>query len=457
MKLTREQMREIGYKVVDRLVEHFDTLPEQRAGQRRTPAELYSTLQTPFEEQGMAFDAAMAVLERDVFPNRLNNTHPRFFAFVPSPSNFVSTMADTLASGLNIFNGSWMSGSGPAALEMTVIDWLAAQCGFPQETEGLCVSGGSNANLTALTTARHAKLNNRIAGAVAYFSDQTHSSLIRAFHVLGFAPEQLRSIPSDGDFRISLTELNHAIEADLAAGLRPFCLIANAGTTSTGAVDPLPEMAAIAAKHNMWLHADGAYGGAATLCERGRQALQGLNLCDSLSIDPHKWMFQPFEIGCVLVKDPRWLKQTFTIHAEYLQDVHRHAEEINFCDRGIQLTRGFNALKLWLSLRVFGVAEFRKGIQRGFELADLAEAELRRSGQWEICTHSQMAIVSFRHVREIDHQQVVERMLQEGFAMLTSTVLKGHGALRLCTINPNTTDDDIVQTIQHLTRIASEL
>ncbi len=457
MKLTREQMREIGYSVVDRLVEHFETLPEQRAAQKRTPAELYSTLQTPFDEQGMAFEAAMAALERDVFPNRMNNTHPRFFAFVPSPSNFVSTMADTLASGLNIFNGSWMSGSGPAALEMTVIDWLAAQCGFPQETEGLCVSGGSNANLTALTTARFAKLNHRIAGAVAYFSDQTHSSLIRAFHVLGFEEAQLRTIASDAEYRISLPDLLQTIEADRAAGLRPFCLIANAGTTSTGAVDPLTEMAAIAKQHDMWLHADGAYGAAATLCERGRAALRGLELCDSLSIDPHKWMFQPFEIGCVLVKDPRWLKQTFTIHAEYLQDVHRYEEEINFCDRGIQLTRGFNALKLWLSLRVFGVAEFRRGVARGFELADLAEAELRKSGQWEICTRSQMAIVSFKHVRAIDHQRVVEKVLEEGFAMLTSTVLKGHGALRMCTINPNTTDDDIVQTVEHLTRIASEL
>lgn len=457
MKLTREQMREIGYKTVDKLIDHFDTLAEQSAGRKRSPAELYSTLQTPFAEQGMEFEAAMQILDRDVFPNRLNLAHPRFFAFVPGPSNFVSAMADALAAGLNVFNGSWISGSGPAALEMTVVDWLAGQCGFPASTEGLCVSGGSMANLTALGTARFAKLQNRIHGAVAYYSDQTHSSLIRAFHVLGFSADQLRCVPCDAGYRVSLTELTRMIDADVGAGLRPFCIVANAGTTSTGAVDPFAELSAIAQEHDMWLHADGAYGAAAMLCERGRAALHGLELCDSLSVDPHKWLFQPYELGCVLVKDGKLLKQAFQIHAEYLQDVHRYEEEINFCDRGIQLTRRFNALKLWLSLRVFGVAEFRRAVGRGFELADLAEAELRKSGDWKIVTGSQMAVVSFQHVRAVEHQAVVERMLKEGFAMLSSTVLNGHSALRLCTINPNTTDEDIVQTVEHLCHAASDL
>jgi aromatic-L-amino-acid decarboxylase len=457
MKLTREQMREIGYRTVDRLIDHFDTMPQQSTGIKRTPAELYSTLKTPFAEQGMEFADAMEILERDVFANRLNLAHPRFFAFVPGPSNFVSAMADALASGLNVFAGSWLGGSGPAALEMTVIDWLAEQCGFPASTEGLCVSGGSMANLTALAVARFAKLQNRLPGAVAYYSGQTHSSLIRAFQILGFGADQLRPVACDAEFRISLPELARAIEADAAAGLRPFCIVANAGTTSTGSVDPFEELAAIARQYDMWLHADGAYGAAAMLCERGRSALNGMELCDSLSVDPHKWLFQPFELGCVLVKEGKLLKQTFEIDPEYLQDVHRYEKEINFCDRGIQLTREFRALKLWLSLRVFGVAEFRKGVARGFELADLAEAELRKPGDWEIMTPSRMAIVSFRHVRPVDHQKVVERMMQEGFAMLSSTVLNGHGALRMCTINPNTTDDDIVQTVQHLCRAARDL
>lgn len=457
MKLTREQMREIGYRTVDRLIDHFDTLPSQSTGRKPPPAELYPTLKMPFAENGMPFDEAMQILERDVFANRMNLSHPRFFAFVPSPSNFVSAMADALASGLNVFSGSWISGAGPAALEMTVVDWLAGQCGFPDSTEGLCVSGGSMANLTALAVARYAKLRNRIPGAVAYYSDQTHSSLIRAFHVLGFGEDQLRSVPCDSEFRISLSELTKSIEADRAAGLRPFCIVANAGTTSTGAVDPFVELAAISRKYDLWLHADGAYGAAAMLCGRGQRALHGLELCDSLSVDPHKWLFQPFELGCVLVKNGRLLKRTFQINPDYLRDVHRHEEEINFCDRGVQLTRGFRALKLWLSLRVFGVAEFRKAVERGFELADLAETELRKSGDWEIVTPSQMAMVSFRHVRPIDHAQVVEFMLKEGFAFLSSTVLNGRGALRLCTINPNTTDDDIVQTVRHLCRAVSDL
>ena len=398
----------------------------------------------------------VARLESEVFPNNLHVDHPRFFAFVPGPGNYISTMADALASGFNVFNGTWLGGSAAAAMELAVIGWFRGFCGFPETAGGLFVSGGSAANLTALHSARAAKLGDRTADATIYFSDQTHYSVERALRVLGFAREQFRKIPSDDSFRLPMQSLREAIRADREAGLRPFCVVANAGTTNTGAVDPLPDLADLCAEEGLWLHADGAYGAAAIICERGRQKLAGLDCVDSLSLDPHKWLFQPFECGCVLVRDAAQMKSAFQLMPEYMRDVHRNTAETNPADYGIQLSRGFRALKVWLSINTFGLAAFRDAITRGFELAEFAESELRRRRNCEILSPAEMAIVAFRFGNDDALQtRLVDLMLRDGFAFLTSTTLKGVTALRLCTINPRTTEQDIVQTIDRLETFAA--
>src|SRR6185437_5329834 len=277
------------------------------------PAELMARLSGPPSETPTDLETLLGRLENDVFPNNLHVDHPRFFAFVPGPGNYVSTMADALASGFNVFNGTWLGGSAAAAIELAVIGWFRGFCGFPETAGGLFVSGGSAANLTALHSARITKLGDRIAGANIYFSDQTHYSVERALRVIGFAREQFRKIPSDDSFRLPMESLREAIRADRAAGLRPFCVVANAGTTNTGAVDPLPDLADLCAEEGLWLHADGAYGAAAVICERGRQKLAGLDRVDSLSLDPHKWLFQPFECGCVLLRDAAQMKSAFQL------------------------------------------------------------------------------------------------------------------------------------------------
>jgi aromatic-L-amino-acid/L-tryptophan decarboxylase len=363
-------------------------------------------------------------------------------------------MADTLASGFNVFSGSWLGGSGSVALELAVIDWLRQWCGLPETAGGLFVSGGSMANLTAIVAARHAKLNDRIEGAVVYYSDQTHSSVDRAWRVAGFQPEQIRRIPSDPRHRLPLDELSRRIAQDRAAGLRPFAVVANAGTTNTGAIDPLPEIAEISKTENLWMHVDGAYGAAAALCDRGRALLQGLERADSLSLDPHKWLFQSMECGCVLLRDASILKAAYRIMPEYLADVHRNVSEVNPCDYGIQLTRGFRALKLWMSVQYFGLDAFRAAMERGFALAEFAESKLRSMPRWEIVTPAQMGIVTFHHP-SADYEQLHDAMLAEGFALATSTVLKGRAVLRLCTINPRTTEDDIARTLDHIDRLVA--
>lgn len=457
IELSAEQMRAFGYRVVDLLADHFANGGSGAVGAKAQPNEIWDRFAAPPSEHGNDPRELLVRLERDVFPNNLHVDHPRFFAFVPSPNNFISVMADALAAGFNVFNGTWLGGSAAAAIELVVTKWFCDFCGLPASSGGLFVSGGSVANMTALVAARHALLQDRVEGAVVYFSDQTHSSVERALRVIGFAPDQMRRLGCDAEFQLPLDALRAAIAADRAAGLRPFCVIANAGTTNTGAVDPMPEIADLCAREQMWMHVDGAYGAAAVLSDRGRATLAGLNRADSLSLDPHKWLFQSFECGCVLLRDVELLKAAFRITPDYLRDVHRHVAEVNFCDYGIQLTRSFRALKVWLSLETFGLVAFREAITRGFVLAEIAERELRARG-WEILSPARMAIVCFRFgTADTVQTALVERMLADGYAFLTSTTLRGVTALRMCTINPRTTDADIVETIKRLDRFAREL
>ena len=465
LDLSREEMRALGYRVVDVLVEHFEKLPDKPVTRKANRATLEARLREPLPEHGAHVSDVLDQLQRDIFNHIMHVDHPRFFAFVPGPSNFVGAMADALASGFNVFAGTWLEASGPTQIELVTIDWLRQACGLPNSAGGLFVSGGSMANITALAVARHIRLGNRIEGAVVYCSDQTHSSIERGLRVLGFRSDQLRTIPSDDHFRLDMSALGQAVEMDRSAGRVPFCVVANAGTTNTGAIDPLSTLVRTCRRENMWLHVDGAYGAAAVLCERGQALMEGLADVDSLSLDPHKWLFQPYEIGCVLVRNERWLTEAFHILPEYLQDTAEKRDEVNLCDRGIQLTRGFRALKLWMSLKVFGRSGFQKAIHRGFELAELAEAAMRELPRWEVVTPAQMGIVTFRYVPEgmtmekLDqlNRQLVEEMIADGFAMISSTVLRGETVLRMCTINPRTTEADIRETIERLNSAGERL
>ena len=465
LELSGEEMRRFGYAVVDMLVEHFENQADGSPNGQPAASALDALASEPLPEQRTPPDELLALLRERVFGGSRRLDHPRFFAFVPSPGNFVSTMADALASGFNAFAGTSHSGAGPTAIELATIDWMRRLCGFPDSTRGLFVSGGSSANLTALAVARHTRLGYRISDAVAYFSDQTHSSVERAFRVLGFAPAQMRRIACDQNFRLPLAELAREVASDRSFGRMPFCVVANAGTTSTGAVDPLGELSAFCRAEKLWLHADGAYGAAAVLCDAGRLALDGLAEVDSLSLDPHKWLFQPFEIGCVLVRDGEKLKDTFLITAEYLRDVHRSPRQVNLCDYGIQLSRGFRALKLWLSLKVFGVDGFREAIARGIALAETAERRLRHNPVWEVVSPAQLAVIAFRYAgpalsadqQEALNRRLIDEMLTDSFAALSSTVLHGRTTLRLCTINPRTTDKDVIDTIARLESLAARI
>ena len=447
-------MRRLGYLVVDRIVDHLeglDALPPVRHGDARA---LRSALGGPPPEEPGDPELALRALFDEVLPFGQHGDHPRFFARIGSPSNYVGVLADAVASGFNVFTGSWTGGAGAATVELVVLDWLRELCGLPAGAEGAMVSGGSVGTITALAAARTARLRGRPdPAAVVYLCGEAHASNARALDVLGFAPEQVRRLPADGAFRLPPAAVREAVRADLAAGRRPFCVVATAGTTSTGAVDPLAELADICAEHGLWLHVDGAYGAAAMLCPAGRALLAGLERADSLVLDPHKWLFQPYELGCVLVREPGLLERTFALDGAYLRDVT--GGEVNFRDRSLQLTRGGRALKLWLSVRVFGLAAFRDAVARGIALAEHAEALLAARPGWRVVTPAQLGIVCFRRGDDDGEQtRIAEAMAGDGYALPSSTVLAGRVALRLCTINPRTTFAEVERTIERMESVS---
>ncbi|MBA4494513.1 pyridoxal phosphate-dependent decarboxylase family protein [Paenactinomyces guangxiensis] len=465
LHLTPEEMREMGYQVVDRIVNHICQLPDKPVTRNSSPSQLEKALGEPLPEQGLDFEQIIQLLDEAVFSQIMHLDHPRFFAFVPGPSNYIGALATFLASGFNVFAGTWLEASGPAQIERVTVDWIVQLFGLPKTAGGLFVSGGSMANLTALAVARQVKLGGPSENSTVYYSDQTHSSVERALKILGFRREQIRSIPSDEAFRLPLPELEAQIQKDRSEGKQPFCVIANAGTTNTGAVDPLETLAEFCNQEGLWLHADGAYGAPAILSDQGRKQLKGIESVDSLTIDPHKWLFQPYDTGCILVRNSQHLKETFHILPEYLLDVEGKEQEVNFCDYGIELTRSFRALRLWMSFKMFGIESFRRAVSHGIEMAETAEETLRRSPYWDVVSPAQLGVVTFRFVPDsmdevtIDklQQQIVNRMIQEGFAMISTTVLRGRTVLRLCTINPRTTKEDIRNTIQKMEDIGKTI
>jgi glutamate/tyrosine decarboxylase-like PLP-dependent enzyme len=465
LALPADEMRRLGYQVVDMLVEHFATMRDKPVTRTLDAAQIAALLDGDLPEKPTPFAELLGELDQRVFRHMGLTTHPRFFAFVPSPSNYISALGDALAAGYNAFLGNRLEAAGPSRIEEVTVDWLRRLCGLPDTAGGLFVSGGSVANLTGLAVARQVKLPIASAPArrlaVAFCSDQTHSCIERAMRLMGFARDQLVRIASDAGGRLPPEGLRRRVSDARDQGRVPFCVIANAGTTNTGAVDPLPELAELCRAENLWLHVDGAYGAAAMLCDEARPLLRGLELADSLAIDPHKWLFQPYEIGCVLVRDGRRLHETFRTTAEYLSVVER-ASEVNYQDCGIQLTRSFRALKLWLSLRYFGVGAFRQAVQRGIRLAELAEQVIRQTDGLEVVSPAQLAIVAFRRAApglapsaaDALNETIVTRLLAEGFATVTSTSLGGRRVLRLCTINPRTTEEDIRETIRRISKAA---
>ena len=450
LELPPEEMRRLGYRAVDRVVAHLEGIRDLPPIRTVEPTALAGLAGGCPEEPGDPV-AELEGVFADVLAFGAQQPHPRMFARVPGPSNYVSAVAQFVAAGVNAFSASWLSGSGATAIELAVLDWMRDWLGLPAETEGTLTTGGSMGHLTALAAAASRRGVDR-GRATGYLSDQTHSTVERAWRVLGFDPGHLRVLPSDRAQRLPTEAVSAAVAADRTAGLDPFVVVGTSGTTSTGAVDPLPELADLAAAEGLWFHVDGAYGAPAALCDAGRRVLGGIERADSIALDPHKWLFQPFELGAVLLRQPGVLEEAFTLEGAYLRDTHDDGVQMR--NRGVELSRSARALRVWLSLRVFGLAAFRDAVAHGIALAEHAERVLRARPGWEVLSPAQLAIVCFAPT-EGDVDELLARAIADGYAAPSSTLVGGRVALRLCTINPRTTFADIEGTIDRLEALAA--
>lgn len=439
------QLRALGHWLVDRVADHAASIHSQPAIAEAPATQLLESLGGPVPEAPADPLDALRVLADHALAFMQHGDHPRYFARVPGPSSFTGILGDWLGTGFNAMPASWGGGSGPSAVELVALRWLGELLGLPPRAEGVLVSGGSVANLMGLRTALDAN-----GPGVCYLTGQTHASIRRDLRVLGVVDRDVRVVATDAGLRMDVAELERALDDDRASGARPSVVVATAGTTNTGAVDDLERLAACCRARGLWLHVDAAYGGPVALVDPSLAA--GLGSADSVVTDPHKWLFQPYDCGCLFVLRPGALTASFAMNPEYLVDSRGRHGEVDLRDRGIELTRRARGLKLWLTLRTHGAERLRGAVRRGLELAEHAERRLREDDRWEVVTPAQLGIVTFarRGVDEGAHGDAARAIAADGYAAVTSTVLGHRHALRLCTINPRTTPSDLDATIDWL-------
>lgn len=453
-----EEMRRIGHRVVDVLVDLLGGVDSRPVFTPIGPAEMARKIPRGNPRLATDLEELLRVVVDEVVPHSTIWGHPRNFSYVPGSSTWIGSLADLIASALNLEVSVWRESPGPVHLELEVIEWFRGWVGFPEGSSGLLVSGGSAANLTALAAGRQATVGAGHPEAMIYCSSEVHSSVTRAARVLGYGADQIRAVEVDRLGRMSAADLEITVVEDVLAGRVPSMVVASGGTTSTGAVDPLEAIEAIARRHQMWFHVDAAYGGFAVLSERGRHQLGRLDLADSLTLDPHKWLFQPYEVGALLVKDPTVLEAAFRMRPAYLQDTTNRQGEVNMADRGLQQTRAFRALKVWMSVKAYGLEAFRESIDHSLDLAKHVECRIEASGRFELLSPAQLSIVCFRRVAETDEEadrinrRLVEGLLASGEGFLSSTRVNGHHALRMCLVNPGTNVDDVDRVLDWLER-----
>lgn len=476
LEITPEEFRILGHSLVDRIAGFLQSLPDRPVSPAESPAMVREALGA---EAALPLDGTppAELLDRAatlLFDHSLFNGHPRFWGYVTSSAAPIGALGDLLAAAVNPNVGAWPLSPMATEIEARTIRWIAELLGFPIACGGLFVSGGNMANMVCFLAARQAKapIDIRAHGVGEarlrlYCSKETHTWIQKAADIAGLGTDTIRWIAVDDTQRIDLGALRQAVERDRAAGDRPFLVVGNAGTVSTGAIDPLPEMRALCDQFGLWFHVDGAYGGFAAILPEASPALRALSTADSLAVDPHKWLYAPLEAGCALVRDAAHLRDAFAYHPPYY---HFGVEAINYFDLGPQNSRGFRALKVWLALAQAGRSGYEQMLSDDIRMARRLFDCVSRQPALEALTHS-LSIATFRYVppgldpaappvaeylNTLNHE-LLTRLQNSGEAYLSNAVVAGKFALRACVVNFRTTFADVEALVPVVVRLGAQV
>jgi aromatic-L-amino-acid/L-tryptophan decarboxylase len=457
LEISPDEFRRLAEKVTQLTTDYLRELDSRPISPSTTGEEAERLFRTPLAEKGVGAEA-LAGLPNVIEHSRAQNG--RFFGYVLGSGEPVAAVADLLASVLNQNVTAWRSGPAAVTLERTVIGWLAQAIGYAG-FRGSLTGGGSSANLMALAMAREARMPANETGVhsepqgTVYASEEVHMSIPKTLALLGIGRKNLRLISTGEDFRLIPAELEQAIQRDKAEGKIPIAVVASAGTVKTGAIDPLPEIAAIARHHGLWMHVDGAYGALAAIAAPGK--FTGMDLADSLSLDPHKWLYQPLDCGCLLYRDVNAAHAAFAHTGDYAKALTDDpVEGFAFFEESLELSRRFRALRLWLSLRYHGLQAFRAAIQKDLDLAQRLATAVATRPELELLAPVELSALCFRYKgtgslseEELNrlNAAILKRVVQRGRVYLSNATLRGKFCLRACIVNHRTTADDVDSVI----------
>jgi glutamate/tyrosine decarboxylase-like PLP-dependent enzyme len=473
--LPPDELKRLGALTADAVASHRERLLARPVfGKVGADAALFDE---PLPEEGRPYEEVLAFVREHVLPFPMGNSHPRFFGFINATADPVGAMADYLAATMN--PNCWGGDHAAIHVEARALRWIAEMIGYPVEAEGILVSGGSMANFTALAAARRAMTPGNVredglAGPgrprlTAYASDQVHHCVDKAVDLLGIGTAQLRKIPTGDDFRIDVAALARAVAADREAGFSPAIVVGNAGTVNTGAIDPLDAIADFCRREGLWFHADGAYGALASMVPALKPRFAGIEKADSLATDPHKWLYAPYEVGATFVREPGRLAATFRKFPEYLASDPESPfpGPAWFAERGVELSRGFKALKVWMGIRTHGRRAYAEQIENDIRLARFLAGEVDRRADFERLAEPVLSIANFRwrprgrpmSDADLDrvNRRIIHRLVGDGSFFLAPTILKGRTTLRVSITNFRTTESDLVALLDEVERVGKEL
>ena len=475
LDITKEALDEISSRAAALVSEYFATIRERQVLAPNYAGKTKEAVALELPQEGRPLEQLIDEC-RTVMDLSRHNGHPRFFGYVASPSTPIGAYADLIASALNANITCWRSGPGGTEVEQLVVRWLGTLIGYDENAKGLLTSGGSMANMIALLIASRRKSGVEVARKglwnagpplTIYASEEVHMSIPKAADILGFGRDQVRVVGCDERQRMRVDELVARINADKSNGFRPFCVVASAGTVNTGAVDPLAEIADVAAEFDLWLHVDGAYGAPGVLDQRKAELFAGLERADSVSLDPHKWLFVPVDAGCLLFRDSVAAATAFsTEEADYIK-VHGLTEDAAFAywDYGVELSRRFRALKVWLTLGYYGSRRIAEAITEDNSLAAYWGELVSAAKDFELLAPVELSICCFRYVAknasesELDqlNEKIMAAVQKGGRAYLSNATVNGKFALRACITNFRTTKADIEETLAVVREAARSL